>query len=102
MNNQRPGASRSLDYHIYEAQDGYYQKLQPDPGTDGKEHWSDTHVIALLTSLRLLAQVFLHEEVRLAIQTLLPLDEVLTVGWGLVARTAEKQVDRRPLLTTEH
>ena len=101
MNNQRPGASRSLDYHIYEAQDGYYQKLPgivplplrrtadvqpraviPDPGADGKGRWSDTHVIALLASLRLLAQVSPHEGVRLAIQTLLPLDDVLTVGWG--------------------
>ena len=100
MNKQRPGANRSLDYHIYESQNGYYQKwpgivplllwrtadvppqtVISDPVTDVKGRWSDTHVVALLASMRLLAQVSPHE-VRLAIQTLLLLDEVLTVGWG--------------------
>ena len=54
----------------------------PDPGTDGKERRSDTHFIALLASLRFFAHVYPHEGVRLAIQTLLLFDEVLTVGWG--------------------
>ena len=101
MNNQRPGASQSIDYHIYEAQDGYYQKwprivplplrrtadVPPravilDPGTNGKGRWSYTHIIAFLAPLRPLVQVSPHEGVRLALQTLLPLDEVLTVRWG--------------------